>query len=227
MKVCTKCKIEKSLSEFYIDKTRKSGFSFYCKICHQEISKRSAKKNPQRRLDYERKWRSENKGKIVVRKRAWKLNNSDKIRLQNKIWEVENRERRRKTHQSWDGKNREKRRSLDKKYRSTPEGIINHRMKGAIQKALHGNKAGRHWESLIGYTLEELKQHLELKFTKGMSWSNMGRWHIDHIIPKSFFTYDKQEDQEFQYCWSLDNLQPLWAKDNLSKNSKILGREQK
>lgn len=50
-------------------------------------------------------------------------------------------------------------------------------------------------------------------FTKGMTWENHGHngWHIDHIIPCSFFKYESFEDISFQYCWSLENLQPLWA----------------
>jgi hypothetical protein len=58
----------------------------------------------------------------------------------------------------------------------------------------------------------------------GMSWDLLlhGKIHIDHIVPISFFRYEKIEDQEFQYCWSLNNLQPLWAKDNLSKNKRII-----
>jgi hypothetical protein len=34
MKVCTKCKIEKDLSEFYETKTTKDGYTYNCKNCH-------------------------------------------------------------------------------------------------------------------------------------------------------------------------------------------------
>jgi len=51
-----------------------------------------------------------------------------------------------------------------------------------------------------------------------MSWENRGEWHIDHIKPVSSF--DKSE--KMSVVNSLDNLQPLWAKDNLSKGSKII-----
>jgi hypothetical protein len=90
-----------------------------------------------------------------------------------------------------------------------------------IRKSLHKNKGGYHWESLVNYTVHDLRAHMESLFTGGMSWGNMGEWHIDHIIPVSFFIFDKPEDQEFQYCWSLDNLQPLWGKQNMSKSDKI------
>ncbi|HUS49931.1 MAG TPA: hypothetical protein VMZ91_07180, partial [Candidatus Paceibacterota bacterium] len=83
------------------------------------------------------------------------------------------------------------------------------------------SKNRRHWEDLVGYTKEELKDHLEKQFEKGMTWDNHGEWHIDHIIPKSFFKYSSTDDTEFKYCWSFNNLQPLWAKDNLRKNKKV------
>ena len=54
-----------------------------------------------------------------------------------------------------------------------------------------------------------------------MCWDNYGKWHIDHIIPKSVYNYTKPEHTDFKRCWALKNLQPLWASDNLSKNDKI------
>jgi len=90
-------------------------------------------------------------------------------------------------------------------------------MSAQLRRNLSGNKCFRRWETFVGYTINELKQHLESKFKTGMSWENIGKWHIDHIVPISFFKYDKPEDQEFKYCWSLHNLQPLWARENLSK----------
>jgi hypothetical protein len=77
---------------------------------------------------------------------------------------------------------------------------------------------------LVGYNAEDLRKHLESKFTNGMNWNAFlrGEIHVDHLVPVSFFIYDKPEDQEFQYCWSLNNLQPLWAKDNWIKRNKLI-----
>ena len=81
---------------------------------------------------------------------------------------------------------------------------------------------GRHWEGLVDYTLDDLIQHLEKQFQVGMNWANHGRygWHIDHIKPKASFSFTSSDDIEFRQCWALDNLQPLWAEDNLRKGSK-------
>ena len=51
-----------------------------------------------------------------------------------------------------------------------------------------------------------------------MSWDNYGEWHIDHIIPLASATTEEGVLKLYHYS----NLQPLWAKDNLSKGSKIL-----
>jgi len=93
---------------------------------------------------------------------------------------------------------------------------------------LRANKAGRTWESLVGYSVWDLQVHLQSKFTDGMTWERFlkGEIHIDHIIPKSRFHYETPDDPEFKICWGLNNLQPLWAKDNLSKGAKLIEPEQ-
>jgi 5-methylcytosine-specific restriction endonuclease McrA len=56
-----------------------------------------------------------------------------------------------------------------------------------------------------------------------MNWDNYGKyWHIDHIIPVSFFEIRDRNDPNIKQCWSLQNLRPLSAKENLQKSGKIL-----
>lgn len=55
-----------------------------------------------------------------------------------------------------------------------------------------------------------------------MTWDNYGEWHVDHIKPISSHTILEIGDDEFMKCWSLDNLQPLWGKENISKSNKLL-----
>jgi hypothetical protein len=76
---------------------------------------------------------------------------------------------------------------------------------------------------LVGYTREILVAHLERQFISGMSWGNFGKkWHIDHILPVSSFTFASAHDPEVRACWSLGNLRPLRKLDNLSKHAKRL-----
>ena len=70
----------------------------------------------------------------------------------------------------------------------------------------------------MGYLSGELKTHLEGMFADGMGWDNHGKWHVDHIKPVSAFLKDGITDPAI--INALDNLQPLWAHENLSKNAK-------
>lgn len=91
-------------------------------------------------------------------------------------------------------------------------------------KAFASNKYGESTFKHLPYTLEELKISLENKFSDGMSWSNYGEWHIDHIRPISSFRFTSLDDADFQACWDLSNLQPLWKIDNISKSSVYMGK---
>ncbi len=100
---------------------------------------------------------------------------------------------------------------------------LSHRMRTLIYQVLRGKKRNRSWKELVGYTLNDLTLHLESKFTEGMTWKKFrsGEIHIDHIIPIDFFQYSSPEEVEFKMCWGLENLQPLWAKDNRIKSNKL------
>ncbi len=116
--------------------------------------------------------------------------------------------------------NREK----HERYRKTnPVYALNHRMKNLIYKVLRHEKQGKTWNEIVGYSHSDLVLHLESHFVKGMTWEKFmkGEIHIDHIIPKSFFEFTSIDDVEFKMCWRLDNLQPLWARDNKVKTNKL------
>jgi hypothetical protein len=73
---------------------------------------------------------------------------------------------------------------------------------------------------LTGCSISFLKEHLEKQFKDEMTWKNHGQWHIDHIVPCVSFNLLLEEEQK--KCFHYTNLQPLWAKENLSKGGKII-----
>ena len=86
------------------------------------------------------------------------------------------------------------------------------------QIAANGGRKAAKTEELLGCTVAEARAHLEAQFLPGMTWDNHGEWHIDHIRPCASFDFsDPQQQKE---CSHYTNLQPLWAKDNLSKSDK-------
>lgn len=71
---------------------------------------------------------------------------------------------------------------------------------------------------LLGYTRIELISHIESLFSDGMNWDNYGDWHIDHIKPVSKLISEGIKDPSVVNA--LENLQPLWALDNIRKGSR-------
>ena len=99
-------------------------------------------------------------------------------------------------------------------------------MSSNVRHSMKGNKAGRHWETLVGYTVADLKLHLESQFEDWMNWENYGnkkgQWSIDHIIPISYFKNIATNEIEFRECWSLKNLRPLNHIENIRKGNKLI-----
>lgn len=201
---------------------RRSATQRYCEPCGRETRlqghrRRSAKyeaSRPPRRRDKpednerRRRWAEQNHEKRLASVRAYNERNRAEINRKAKerraIPEV-----------------KEQRREIDRNYRDHPKRRVDQRMKAAVHLALKGRKAGRSWERLVGYSLADLVAHLERQFLPGMTWENVGRWHIDHIVPKVAFRYETAEDPEFRACWALTNLRPLWARDNHSKHARV------
>ena len=57
------------------------------------------------------------------------------------------------------------------------------------------------------------------KTGENMTWDNYGKWHIDHIVPLSYF--DLLKEVQVKTACQYTNLQPLWAQENLSKGSRL------
>ena len=106
---------------------------------------------------------------------------------------------------------------------ATPHGRLNNRVRAAIRRGFATNYPGRSiFFKTAGYTLEELKIHIERQFCNGMSWENAAMWHVDHIIPLSHFHLKSLDDPNFKIARGLTNLRPMWATDNLAKGSRVV-----
>ena len=70
---------------------------------------------------------------------------------------------------------------------------------------------------LVGCSMVKLRRHIASQFTEGMTWANMGAWHIDHIVPCAAFDLSKPEHQ--QRCFNYKNLRPMWGGANISKGN--------
>jgi len=94
---------------------------------------------------------------------------------------------------------------------------LHSRISSSIRKRNGATKSAK-TEDLLGCSIIEAKNHIEKLFTDGMSWENINEWHIDHKRPCASFDLTDPEQQK--ECFHYTNLQPLWAKDNLSKGAR-------
>ena len=192
MKICSKCKKRKSLSSFYKNKRTKSGLYSACIDCHNSLYREN---------------------KRLYMRRYIKTERGKKLRLeysQHYTRTLKYKENRKKVLRKYMKKKRKK----DLGFR------LGGNMATILSISLKGKKAGRKWQDIVGYTLEDLVAHLEKQFDDKMCWENYGSyWHIDHIKPQSLFNFTTAEDQEFIDCWKLSNLQPLEKVANLKKSN--------
>lgn len=95
---------------------------------------------------------------------------------------------------------------------------ISRNLRSRLRSALRGRAKRGSAVRDLGCSVEELMAHIESKFHHQMTWENYGKWHIDHIRPLSSFNLSDPE--QVKAACHFTNLQPLWAKDNISKGAK-------
>lgn len=197
MKVCSKCKVEKELTEFRIRKTSKDGLYPSCKQCYKDYALL-------------------NKEHIKLRNKIWAENNKEHKKNYDKKYKELNKEKyisKRKENRDKTNKQRKIKRDTNHLYKLT--GNIRRRILHCFDNKKI-NKKSKTYE-ILGCSFEEFKIHLEKQFTEGMCWDNQGEWHLDHIYPVSL----AKDEEELIKLNHYTNFQPLWAIDNLRKSNKI------
>lgn len=163
-----------------------------CKDCNSKLCKEYKKKNKNIISEYNKKYKSEH---------------VNEIKEYNFNYNIKNR----KTIQTRHTKYLREKRKNDINYKLA----INSRNK--IKKTI---KTGYSSFELLGCSPEFLKKWLEFNFKPDMTFENYGTlWHIDHVVP--CYHFNLENNDELKECFHWTNLQPLYAKNNLSKKNKI------
>jgi len=173
-KVCSKCKLEKLLSEYYKREGRFMGVNSYCKLCQLQLKQKKRKENPEKYKEETKKYYIKTKDIQAEKKKKWISENREKY---NSYWT-----------------NRKKK---------DPVFALIMNMRSRIWKylrLLNITKNNKTFE-IVGCSPQELKEHLEKQFVQGMSWENRTEWHIDHIIPLSSA---KTEEELYKLCHYTD-----------------------
>jgi hypothetical protein len=245
-KICSKCGVEKEFCEFHKSIRSNDGYRERCKECRKvdttlyyqknvdKIKENVTKyriNNPEKIKKGLKQYRKKNSEELNKNKRIWVKslngkkskqkyykNNSESVKLKVKEYKKNNPNKdieRRKSE-----KHKKYMKDYSTKYRKEKSYFILWRsvLRNTLKRI--GTKKEETTNKILGYSAKELKEHIEKKFINGMSWENWGEWHLDHIKPVSSF--DKSE--KMSIINSLDNLQPLWAVDNLKKSNKLINQ---
>lgn len=92
MKICSKCKEMKSLTEFYTDKTRKDGKHSHCKSCIKQHRQANREKIAVYQKEYNNQYRQSNKETIAERMKEYNQANRKKIAASKKKYYDDNQE---------------------------------------------------------------------------------------------------------------------------------------
>ena len=204
MKTCSKCKIEKELSEFNKDKSKKDGLHTQCISCKKEYVKNNKDKikeyyqnNKDKRKKYDKNYYQNNKN--ILNKKKY-------MREYGKLYRENNKHKKSKYI-------REKRKN-DSLFR------LRSVMGSMISKSLKRNGFTKKMKSheFLGCPFNEFKLHLESQFESWMTWDNYGLyngelnygWDIDHIIPLS----SVKTEEEILKLNHYSNLRPLCSYTN-------------
>lgn len=244
LKWCPKCNKVKTIDSFYTSNT-KDGLDSKCKECAASQRDKNREKLRLRAKEYYNEnredkqkaqtlYRNNNKEKVKESKTNYYLKNKSKISLKNKEYHDLNKEKiytqqKEYRHQNkvdisiknkiWRDNNKEYiRQYMKDKYETNTLFKMRSVCRQLVRRAYLsvGTKKETTTLKFLKYTPLELKVHIEKQFKEGMSWDNYGKWHIDHIIPISTATTLEEGIKLSQ----LENLQPLWAEENLTKTRK-------
>lgn len=185
-------------------------------------------KNYERYKAYHKGYNEKNKEKRKLYKKEYYVANKERLKKKNRESYLKNKEKCLERSRKWSVLNRERaaaKRNEREKYRMKNDPsfhllkLLRKRLNNQLKKFLT-KKTGRALD-LLGCDMKSFVAHLEKQFSPGMTWENhtSNGWHIDHIIPCRAFDLTKEDEQK--KCFHYSNMQPLWAKDNLTKNDSL------
>jgi hypothetical protein len=191
MKKCSKCEIEKPLSEYY---KKKNGFKSQCKQCSSTYGKKYYSSNKEVHNLKMIEHYENNKEKYQTNQKKYRIENKDKI---NNIAKVYTKFKR----------------------RTDPIFKLKHNLRVRIKVYIKSKniKTTNTTFDFVGCTPEFLREYLEKRFDEKMTWDNYGSWEIDHKIPLSCAS-TIEELYNLNYY---SNLQPMWKHDNIKKGAKL------
>jgi len=187
-KKCPRCGEIKPLSSFNKNKARKDGRQSICRICQRLQNKQYYQDDPDKVLQYAKKYYQGNRGRILRRQKEYRQNNPDKVLQWAKERYQNNRDRELQRFKKYHQNNRDKARAKSARRRSTKRNATTPWADKAVIEAIYAEAV---W--LQDFTGEP--------------------YHVDHIVPlKSDFVCGLHVPANLQTLPGAENI----AKNNRS-----------
>lgn len=217
MKFCPRCKQNVKEADYRPSQYNKNGG--WCRACCSEYENNNKDRKSIYNKEYGKNKKEQIKASRKLKKEQYNQTQKNRRALKKEIYNIR--------YLPTTLKYKKERRKTDPvfKLRETVSIIINRSL-----KKQNSTKNNNSIIQFLPYTIQELKDHLQSQFEPWMSWNNWGTydskmwddhntltwfWNIDHIIPQSKLPYTSMEDDNFKKCWSLSNLRPYSAKQNI------------
>lgn len=208
-----KDRIKASSNEYYknnLESSKSRAISYY--YLNKEVVKNRI-----------RKYLEDNKDKVKVARAKSYKENKDAVKIAASKYYKSNKDKIQKSQFNWRNKNKDKVRLYSKNYlikiKSDQLLSMKQRYRSFVSKIFRSNgftKKSKAQE-ILGCSWNDFKLHIERQFINGMSWNRISEIHLDHIVPLS----SAKNENDLISLNHYTNLRPLWAKDNLSKGSKM------
>lgn len=166
LKVCTKCGIEKELSEFYKDKSMKDGFISSCKVCRNKYLK-----NYRTTDNYKKYYALNNDDRRLYKKEYYKTN-VDEIKIKQSVRNKSNSTKIREYKLNYYKTNKKNILYKSKQYKKANSSTYN--SQSALRKA---NKLNA---TISGYDNEAREIYRDAAESQ---WLSESRLEVHHIIP--------------------------------------------
>lgn len=179
-----------------------------------------------------RRWKQANKDKVKEARKRYCKKYPEKIKAENKAFREKNpsykkeyyRAHKKEAREWWENRSEKQKKAKAEDNRKWKNeryaNNIGYKLRCIVSTAVRRsllNEKDDSIRNILGYSIEELKEHLEAQFEDWMTWDNLGltaktykqTWQIDHIKPVNTFNITDMYCEDFKKCWALENLRPL------------------
>lgn len=216
-KSCTKCGVEKPLSEFSRGKKNKDGLNYWCKPCSSDYFRLWRSLNTEKTREANRKWREENPDKVKASSAKWYAANSQKALIYTKLWYESNKEKALATRAAWRAANKDRAMVATKAWQSNNRDKVRaavkkwQKLNPDAVKSINHNRRAREKQAAGRLSPDLSKKLFALQKGKCACCKKpLGSdYHMDHIMPLALGGTNTD-----------DNIQLLRAKCNNQKYKK-------